>query len=113
MDRKNKRFTLFQDIPYEDLGDGVKRKVLAYGDALMQVRVEFDEGAEGKIHSHPHTQLTYVLLGEFEFNIAGETHVVKEGDTLYKFPNVEHGCVCLKKGILLDTFSPMRDDFIK
>lgn len=79
----------------------------------MQVKVEFEEGAIGKMHSHPHTQLTYVLSGEFEFTIGGETKIVREGDTLYKLPNVEHGCVCRKKGVLLDTFTPMREDFIK
>lgn len=113
MNRKDQKFTFFDSIPYEDLGGGVKRKILAYGDDLMMARVEFEEGAEGKMHSHPHTQLTYVLEGEFRFNIGGEIRIVKEGDTLYKLPGAEHGCVCLRKGILLDTFTPMREDFIK
>lgn len=112
MERKNQKFAMFRDIPYEDLGGGVRRKVLAFGDAMMQVLVEFEDGASGQAHTHRHTQLTYVLKGEFEFNIDGEIQTVKEGDTLYVLPNAEHGCTCLKKGALLDTFSPMREDFL-
>ena len=109
----NKPFTFGKDIPLTDLGDGVSRRILAYGDALMQVEVHFEEGAVGAMHSHPHSQLTYVLEGEFEFTVGDEKNVVCKGDTLYKVPNVIHGCVCLKKGILLDTFNPYREDFLK
>ena len=78
----------------------------------MQVQVFFEQGAIGAMHSHPHEQLTYVLEGEFEFTIGGETRIVKAGDTLYKQPNIMHGCVCKKKGALLDTFTPQRQDFL-
>ncbi len=97
----------------EDLGGGVKRKILAYGDDLMQVKVYFEEGSVGAMHTHPHTQLTHVLEGIFEFTIDNEKRIVKKGDTLYKTPGIPHGCVCLEKGILLDTFTPCREDFIK
>ena len=109
----NKAFVFGKDIPLTDLGDGVSRRILAYGDALMQVEVHFEEGAVGAMHSHPHTQLTYVLEGEFEFTVGDEKQIVRKGDTLYKIPNIVHGCVCLKKGILLDTFNPYREDFLK
>ncbi|HCG8850324.1 TPA: cupin domain-containing protein, partial [Vibrio parahaemolyticus] len=71
-----------------------------------------EEGAIGAMHSHPHEQLTYVLSGEFEFTIGDEKKIVKTGDTMYKEPNIEHGCVCLKAGVLIDTFTPMRKDFV-
>ena len=108
----NKPFVYGADCQFEPAGEGARRKVLAYGDQLMMVEVHFEQGAVGPKHSHPHTQLTYVLEGEFEFEIGGEQSIVKKGDTLYKQPNVVHGCTCLKKGILLDTFNPYREDFI-
>lgn len=110
---KNKRFVSWQECEFEDLGNGVKRKILAYGDGLMHVEVHFEEGAEGAMHSHPHAQVSYILEGEFEFTIDGEKKVVKKGDTMYDAPNILHGCKCLKKGIVLDTFSPIREDFLK
>ncbi|WP_432454625.1 MULTISPECIES: cupin domain-containing protein [unclassified Agarivorans] len=105
-------FVFNQDITLEDLGNGVSRKVLAYSDNIMTVEVHFEKGAVGPMHNHPHEQLTYVLSGAFEFTIGDETKVVKAGDTLYKEPDVMHGCVCLEAGVLLDNFTPMRKDFV-
>jgi quercetin dioxygenase-like cupin family protein len=96
----------------EDLGDGVTRKLLAHAGGLMQVAVAFQRGAVGSPHSHPHEQLTYVLSGVFEFTVGGETKVVRAGDTIYKKPNVVHGCRCIEEGVLLDTFTPQRTDFL-
>ncbi|HAS6200463.1 cupin domain-containing protein [Vibrio vulnificus] len=105
-------FVLNQDIMLEDLGQGISRKVLAHSDNMMSVEVHFETGAIGAMHSHPHEQLTYVLSGEFEFTIGDEKKIVKTGDTMYKEPNIEHGCVCLEAGVLIDTFTPMRKDFV-
>lgn len=97
----------------EEVGNGVTRRILAHAGNMMAVEVHFATGAIGPLHNHPHEQLTYVLSGEFEFTIADETQIVKAGDTLYKAPNVMHGCVCLKAGTLLDTFTPIREDFLQ
>ena len=91
----------------------MKRKVLAYHENLMMVEVYFEKGAVGEIHSHPHEQITYVLEGEFEFNIDGKKKIVRAGDSMFKESNVPHGTTCLKKGKLLDVFSPHREDFIE
>ncbi len=106
-------FTFFKDTRPEDLGAGVSRRVLAHGGQMMAVQVNFETGAVGPMHNHPHEQLTYVLSGEFEFTIGEEVHQVKAGDTLYKAPHVMHGCVCLAAGSLLDTFTPIREDFLR
>jgi quercetin dioxygenase-like cupin family protein len=44
--------------------------------------------------------------------IGDEKHIISEGDAYYIAPDEWHGCVCLEEGILIDTFSPMRADFI-
>ncbi|AFJ45911.1 cupin domain-containing protein [Shimwellia blattae] len=106
-------FTFIKDTELDDLGAGVSRRILAHAGGMMAVQVNFDTGAIGPMHSHPHEQLTYVLSGEFEFTIGDETHHVTAGDTLYKQPNIMHGCVCIKAGTLLDTFTPVREDFLK
>ena len=50
--------------------------------------------------------------GKFEFTIDGEVHTVSKGDTLLKQDGVMHGCTCLEDGILIDIFTPMREDFL-
>ena len=37
------------NVPLEDLGNGLKRKVLVYHENLMVVEVYFEKGAEGEI----------------------------------------------------------------
>ncbi|MGF1702886.1 cupin domain-containing protein [Photobacterium makurazakiensis] len=106
-------FVFNNEISIEDLGEGVSRKILAHSDNMMSVEVHFEDGAIGALHTHPHEQLTYVLSGEFEFTIGNDTRIVKAGDTMYKEPEILHGCRCLKAGILIDTFTPMRKDFVE
>lgn len=108
-----KNYFLQKDIETNDLGNGVSRKVLAYHEKLMVVEVNFEEGSIGEMHAHPHEQITYIIEGEFEFNIGGEKVILKAGDSTYKQPDIEHGAVCLKKGKLLDIFTPYREDFVK
>ena len=96
----------------EPAGEGVTRRVLAYGPELMCVENTFAEGAVGALHSHPHTQITYVVSGRFRFTIGDTTREGGPGDTRLKQDGVRHGCVCLEPGILLDIFTPMREDFV-
>lgn len=112
MIQKDQRWAYHTDSEAQSGGEGVTRRVLAYTDGLMCVENTFRKGAVGKLHSHPHTQITYVVSGVFSFTIDGETHIVRPGDTLLKTDSVVHGCVCEEAGILLDIFNPMREDFV-
>ena len=112
MIQKDQRWAYHADSEAQSGGEGVTRRVLAYTDGLMCVENTFRKGAVGKLHSHPHTQITYVVSGVFSFTIDGETHIVRPGDTLLKTDSVVHGCVCEEAGILLDIFNPMREDFV-
>ncbi len=109
----DQRWVFYNDVEAQDQGNGVVRRVLAYSRDLMCVENTFEKGAVGALHSHPHTQITYVVSGCFEFEIDGVKKTVKAGDTMLKKDSVVHGCVCLEPGILLDIFNPMREDFVK
>ena len=108
----NDRWVFHDDVTPQDQGNGVIRRVLAYSKDLMCVENAFEKGAVGALHHHPHTQITYVVSGVFEFEIDGVKKTVRAGDTMLKTDSVEHGCVCLEAGILLDIFNPMREDFV-
>ncbi|HOQ94562.1 MAG TPA: cupin domain-containing protein [Sphaerochaeta sp.] len=110
---KGDNFVFGDTAPLTPAGEGVTRKVLAYNDDLMLCELHFETGAVGSLHRHPHQQISYIISGSFEFEINGVKRVVKAGDSLYKEPNVEHGAVCLEAGVLLDFFTPMRDDFVQ
>jgi len=112
MIQKGQRWAPHEDAAAVSGGPGVTRRVLAYCDDLMCVENTFARGAVGSLHSHPHTQLTYVAEGVFSFTIDGETRTVRKGDTLLKQNGVVHGCTCLEEGVLVDIFTPMREDFV-
>ena len=102
-----------REIPWEDVDKGMKRKIMAYDDKLMVVKVEFEKGGIGALHQHYHSQITHVESGRFEVQINGEKKILTAGDAFYIPPNVVHGAICLEAGILIDVFSPMREDFIE
>lgn len=99
-------------MEWENLGGGVSRKFLGYDNQIMMVSVKFNTGALGAPHQHFHTQATYVVSGKFEFEIDGVKQVVEAGDGVYIEPNLLHSAVCLEEGQLIDTFSPVREDFL-
>ncbi len=105
-------FLFGEQVGWEDVGPGLKRQILGYDDRIMLVKVAFRAGAVGELHRHPHSQVTYVESGEFELTIGEEKRLLKGGDSFYVPPNVLHGCVCKKDGVLIDVFSPHREDFL-
>lgn len=109
---KNDIWNFNEAIETEACAAGVERKILSYTDELMCVENRFKEGAVGALHQHPHTQITYVVSGQFEFEIDGVKKIVNPGDSMLKKDGIIHGCVCLKEGILLDIFTPMREEFV-
>ena len=108
-----KVFIESDDIAWTTVGTGVKRKIMAYDESLMLVRVAFEKGGVGTVHQHYHVQITHVESGSFEVEIDGTKKVLNAGDVFYIPSNVLHGAVCLERGVLIDVFSPMREDFIK
>lgn len=106
-------FLLGNEMEWEVVGEGVKRKIMGYDDTLMLVNVHFENGGIGVVHEHYHSQVTYLESGQFEVTIGGETKILKRGDSFYVQPHVLHGAVCLESGILVDVFSPIREDFMK
>lgn len=91
---------------------GVTRQVLATSPELMVVAFRFERGAEGKLHDHHHVQSTYVESGRFTFHMAGTDYDLEKGDSLIIPSHVTHGCICIEKGTLIDTFTPCRTDFL-
>jgi quercetin dioxygenase-like cupin family protein len=112
MKRFSEKYIITKEIDWEELGGGVSRKFLGYDNQIMMVSVKFDKGALGSPHQHFHTQATYVVSGKFEFEIDGIKHVVEAGDGVYIEPNLLHSAICLEEGQLIDTFSPVREDFL-
>lgn len=107
-----KYFIEDDSLEWQNAGEGVNRKIMAYDPSLMLMQVRFDKGGIGPIHRHPHVQITHVCSGVFEAEVAGEKKILNAGDSFFVPSNLWHGVLCLEAGILIDTFSPMREDFL-
>ena len=95
--------------------ENMTRKILANSGGLMMVEVAFHKKSDDPgLHSHPHEQIAYVTKGRFEFLIDGKENVfLEEGDSIYFEPNVVHGGKPLEdNSVLLDVFTPIREDFL-
>lgn len=112
MKRFSEKYCIAKNMEWEELGGGVSRKFLGFDNQIMMVQVKFEKGALGSPHHHFHTQATYVVKGKFEFEVDGEKQIVEAGDGVYIEPNLLHSAVCLEEGILIDVFSPVREDFL-
>jgi len=110
---QSNEFQFEQEIPWEDVGNGVTRQIYGYDDRVMLVKAKFVKGGVGSLHQHPHSQVTYVESGVFEMTIGDEKKIIRKGDGYYVPPNIIHGCVCLEAGMLIDAFTPCREDFLK
>jgi quercetin dioxygenase-like cupin family protein len=105
-------FQFAGQLPWEDLHNGLQRQLFGYNDNLMMVKIRFDKGAIGAVHQHPHTQITYIESGMFDMTIDGVTKRIAAGDGYFVPPNALHGIVCIEPGMLVDVFSPHREDFL-
>lgn len=110
--KPTKAYFIGEETEWEEVGPGLKRQMMGYDGKIMLVKVRFEEGAVGTLHKHYHSQVTYVESGEFEMTIGDDIRIIKGGDSYYIPVNMMHGCVCRKPGVLIDVFSPAREDFL-
>jgi quercetin dioxygenase-like cupin family protein len=105
-------FVFGGELITEPVAPGVTRKIMGFNNQIMMVKVYFDEGSEGYVHSHFHSQVAYVESGEFDVTVGEEMKTLVAGDCFFMEPNISHGAICKKAGVLIDVFSPMREDFL-
>lgn len=106
---------VFMNSPVEeatDLGGGIRRTLLGYDDKILMAKVWFEAEAVGAVHTHPHSQVTYIVSGQFAAEVGGQTQLLGEGGCFFVPSMAPHGVVCVEPGILIDVFSPAREDFL-
>ena len=108
----NGSFQFNDELPWEDLKNGLQRQLFGFDEKLMMLKIKFEKGAVGTLHSHPHSQATYIESGVFDMTIDNVTKRLHAGDGYFVATGLEHGIVCIEAGMLVDVFSPHREDFL-
>lgn len=101
-----------EDIKMQTVNDMIERKIVARGGDMMIVEVHFKKGAEGALHQHIHEQVSYCISGKLEFDVNGDKQIIGAGDSIFMPIDSLHGCVALEDSVLLDVFTPQREDFL-
>jgi quercetin dioxygenase-like cupin family protein len=107
----------FEETAYEIVNERVSRKLI-HTNNLMTVIVDFSGGPwpeADPLHNHPHEQTSYVADGEVIFYCEGEPEQhLKAGDMFAVPPFKYHAIKLLSKTArLVDSFNPLREDFLK
>lgn len=91
---------------------GLTRRVLAYNDKLFLAEHEMEKGWVGSVHSHPHDQIVYIVRGHLQVTCEERTFDVRTGDTFVVRGGMEHGAKALEASLVIDVFTPCREDYI-
>lgn len=110
---QNALITDWSKIPGEKISEGIERQMVV-GKNVMMCRFRFAPFVVTPEHTHPHEQMTLVVEGNAKFIIEGQTYIVSPGDVLHFPPHNRHGATMLdEEVILIDIFSPIREDFLE
>ena len=99
-------------VPVEQLEEGIERQMIV-GEKVMICRLRFAPHVVTPAHDHPHEQMTLVERGRVLFTIGKEQRIAKAGDVLHFPSGTWHGATMLdEEVVLVDIFSPIREDFL-
>jgi quercetin dioxygenase-like cupin family protein len=82
------------------------------GTREMLVRWEFKKGALAARHSHPHEQIVVMVRGRLRLVVGDDETVMGPDDIVVIPPQVPHAAEALEDTVVIDIFSPPREDFL-
>ena len=92
--------------------DGVTYKTLSYGSKTLLSEFMLEKGSKVPIHNHPYEQTGYMISGRMTFTIEGESYNAEPGDSWCIPENVEHGVEVHEDSLVIEVFSPVREDYL-
>ncbi len=90
---------------------GLIRRTLVSGSELMICRFDLDSGVVIPSHAHPHDQAGYVVSGKIRITVDGKSCDLGAGDSYSAPSGALHSAVAMEASVVVDTFSPPRDDY--
>ena len=108
------KFFNYKDLIEETVVGNVNR-VIYTGENIQIIEYHFPPNKVFPLHKHDeHEQMGYLIKGKMGFVVDGEETVLEAGDYYHAQIGVEHNAWTFDEpAILLDIFSPPREDLIK
>jgi quercetin dioxygenase-like cupin family protein len=99
------------DAPQVEMRPGVHRRTMAMTDEVMVCEFFLERESAVPAHQHMNDQVGYVVYGSMEMTIGDITRVIERGDS-YAIPGgIVHSARALVDTLVIDVFSPPRDDY--
>ena len=92
--------------------EGVNLTTLVHGDKTLMGQFNLSKGAMIPAHSHPHEQTGIMISGKLRFIVNGETIDVEAGDSWCLPGDVKHSAEALEDTVVIEVFSPVREDYL-
>lgn len=98
--------------PLKELLPGVFMKPLTYGEKSILCEFHLTQGALIPAHQHPHEQTGYLVQGSLRFFGEEGESVVGPGYSWCFKGGVVHGAEALADTVLIEVFSPLRQEYL-
>ena len=102
----------WSEEPIEELSASVGRQ-LVHTESMSVARIHLRAGASVPRHEHVHEQVATVLEGSLRFVVGEEETIVSAGESMILPSGVPHAVEALSDALVLDVFSPVRDDWAR
>ncbi|MEJ2170708.1 MAG: cupin domain-containing protein [Desulfobacterales bacterium] len=91
---------------------GVDLTTLVHGEKTLMGKFRIAKGTAIPAHSHPHEQTGIMISGRLRFNVDGKVTDVEPGDSWCLPGGVEHSAEALEDSVVVEVFSPVREDYL-
>jgi quercetin dioxygenase-like cupin family protein len=102
---------IWNDIASEQINAHVARQYIT-ADRVTIARFELKRGGVVPRHAHENEQVSIVLSGAVLFRFDGREITVRGGEVMQIPGNVAHEVEVLEDTLVVDVFSPIRQDWI-
>ena len=101
------------DKNYHTMMEGIQIKTLVLGETTLMTEFKLSKNALIPRHSHPYEQTGYLVSGTIFLHIEEKKYEMKKGDSWCIQKNVPHQAEVQENSIVLEIFSPPREDYKK
>lgn len=98
--------------PWIEICPGIRRRTVCNGETMYQMRAELKAGSRMPEHTHAQEQIAHVITGKMNLIVRGVPHELAAGAAFYLASNVPHGVETIEDTVVIDTFSPPREDYL-
>ena len=105
----------WDDLALEQVSPTLQRRLIV-GERIMLAQVMLEKGALIPRHQHVHEQFTSIIAGRLRFWLGDdeiEEVSLGAGEVLHLPSNVWHKAEVLEQSVVLDVFSPPREDWLQ